>query len=186
MKHQGTKIIETERLILRRFTMDDAEMMFRNWASDPEVSKYLPWSPHADVEVTKMVLEDWTGHYGEENYYQWAIVPRDLGEPIGSITGVHVNEKANWVEIGYCMGKPWWRKGIMSEALNGLMAFFFEEVGVGRIQARHDPRNVGSGAVMRKCGMICEGTLRRADRNNQGICDVTVYSILREEYYADK
>ena len=45
MKHQGTKIIETERLILRRFTMDDAEMMFRNWASDPEVSKYLPWPP---------------------------------------------------------------------------------------------------------------------------------------------
>ena len=102
------------------------------------------------------------------------------------ITGVHVNEKANWVEIGYCMGKPWWRKGIMSEALNGLMAFFFEEVGVGRIQARHDPRNVYSGAVMRKCGMTCEGTLRRADRNNQGICDAAIYSILQEEFYGDK
>ena len=182
MKHIGTKKIETERLILRRFTMDDAEMMFRNWASDPEVTKYLPWPPHANVDVTNMVLSDWTSHYGEENFYQWAIVPKDLGEPIGSITGVKIDENANWVEIGYCIGRSWWRRGYVSEALKALINFFFEEVGVGRIQATHAPRNVGSGAVMRKCGMVCEGTLRRAARNNQGICDVTVYSILREEY----
>ena len=74
----------------------------------------------------------------------------------------------------------------MTEALKAIIAFFFEEVNVGRIQARHDPRNANSGAVMSKSGMTYEGTLRRADRNNQGICDVAVYSILREEYDADK
>ncbi len=186
MKHLGTKKLETDRLILRPFTLEDAPAMFRNWASDPEVSKYLPWPAHNDVGVSQMVLRDWVSHYEQKDFYQWAIVPKELGEPIGSITAVKVNDAAQWVEIGYCIGRNWWRKGYVSEALKALIGFFFDEVGMGRIQARHDPRNVGSGAVMRKCGMTYEGTLRRADRNNQGICDVTVYSILREEYYADK
>lgn len=182
MKHLGTKRIETERLCLRRFTAEDAEAMYCNWASDRSVTKYLTWPTHESVEISRWVVNDWVGHYGEEKYYQWAIVPKELGEPIGSISVVEMNDAAQWVEIGYCIGKNWWRRGYVSEALHALIRFFFEEVGMGRICARHDPRNVGSGAVMRKCGMTCEGTLRRADRNNQGICDATVYSILREEY----
>ncbi len=186
MKHLGTKAMETERLILRPFTLKDAKYMYRNWASDPEVTKYLTWPPHGDAGVSEMVLSDWISHYGEENYYQWAIVPKDLGEPIGSIAAVQVNDTARWVEIGYCIGKNWWRRGYVTEALRALTAFFFEEVGVGRIQARHDPRNPNSGAVMGKCGMRYEGTLRSADRNNQGICDACIYGILREEYDADQ
>ena len=61
MNHQGTKTIETERLILRRFTMEDAPAMYRNWASDPEVTKYLTWPAHSSVEVSQQVLRDWTG-----------------------------------------------------------------------------------------------------------------------------
>lgn len=183
MKHQGTKIIETERLILRPFTVDDAQAMFRNWASDSEVTKFLTWPTHGSVEVSRWVLSDWCSHYAEPNYYQWAIVPKDFGEPIGSIAAVRVDDSARWVEIGYCIGKNWWRKGIVSEALKELIRFFFEQVGVGRIQAAHDANNPNSGAVMRKCGMVCEGTLRRAGVNNQGICDTVMYSILREEYH---
>ena len=59
MKHIGTKNIETERLILRRFTLDDADAMYRNWASDDEVTKYLTWPAHSSVDITKMVLADW-------------------------------------------------------------------------------------------------------------------------------
>ncbi len=182
MKHIGTKTIETQRLILRRVVMEEAEVMFRNWESDPEVSKYLTWTAHETVDVTRAVLADWISHYQEPDFYLWAIVLKDLGETIGTISVVKSSEKANWVEIGYCMGRPWWRRGIMAEALKALIRFFFEEVGVGRIQAVHDPRNGASGAVMRKSGMTCEGTLRRSGWNNQGICDEVVYSILREEY----
>jgi ribosomal-protein-alanine N-acetyltransferase len=186
MKHQGTKKIETQRLILRPFTPEDAEAMFRNWASDPEVTKYLTWPAHSNVAVSQWVTNDWVSHYGEANFYQWAIVLKELGEPIGSIAAVKIDEDAQWVEIGYCIGRAWWRKGFVSEALKAVMTFFFEQVGVLRIQARHDPRNPNSGAVMAKCGMKYEGTLRQADRNNQGICDAAVYGILREEYHADK
>lgn len=186
MKHLGTMKIGTQRLILRPFVPEDGDVMFRNWASDPEVTKYLTWPTHAEPGVSRWVVEDWVSHYKEENFYQWAIVLKDSGEVIGSISVVKMNEEAQWIEIGYCIGRSWWHKGIMSEALGAVMKFFFEQVGARRIQARHDPRNSNSGAVMRKCGMTYEGTLRRSDRNNQGICDAAVYSILWEEYYADK
>ena len=69
MEHKGTKTIETERLILRAFRAEDAEAMFRNWASDPEVTKFLTWPAHGDVSVTRHVLADWVGRYGESSYY---------------------------------------------------------------------------------------------------------------------
>ena len=56
MNHQGTKTFETPRLILRRFTMEDAPAMYRNWASDPEVTKYLTWPTHSSAEVSRQVL----------------------------------------------------------------------------------------------------------------------------------
>lgn len=70
MKHLGTKRLETERLVLRRFTVADAEPMYRNWASDSQVTKFLTWPAHASVEISEMVLKDWTARYAEENYYQ--------------------------------------------------------------------------------------------------------------------
>lgn len=184
MKHLGTKIIETERLILRPFTRSDAPAMYRNWASDPEVTKYLTWPTHSSLDVSAWVVNDWVNHYGEDSYYQWAVVLKELDEPIGSIAVVKIDDQAQWVEIGYCIGKNWWHRGYTSEALQALIRFFFLEVGAGRVCARHDPRNANSGAVMRNCGLMYEGTLRRADHNNQGICDTAVYGILREEYDA--
>lgn len=181
MKHLGTKELETNRLVLRRFVPEDAEPMFRNWASDPEVTKYLTWSAHGSVEVSAWVVNDWVSHYGEDDYYQWAIVPKDFGEPIGSISVVSKNDQAQSVHIGYCIGKTWWHRGYMSEALDTVIHYFLDEVGVNRIDSRHDPRNPHSGAVMRKCGMIYEGTHRQSDWNNQGICDASWYAILAED-----
>lgn len=71
MKHIGTKNIETERLILRRFTLDDADAMYRNWASDDEVTKYLTWPAHSSVDITKMVLADWVESYKNDDNYNW-------------------------------------------------------------------------------------------------------------------
>ena len=59
MNHKGTIQLETERLILRRFTIDDAPAMFKNWASDPEVTKFMTWPTHKDVGVSKWVLDSW-------------------------------------------------------------------------------------------------------------------------------
>ena len=182
MKHLGTKNIYTDRLTLRPFTMDDADAMFHNWASDPEVTKYLTWPAHSNVEISRMVLKDWLFQYEKENYYQWAIVLKDLGEPIGSISVVNMDDRVQKAEIGYCIGKSYWHKGYTSEALSAVMQFMFTEVGCRRIEARHDTANPNSGKVMEKCGMRFEGTLRKSDRNNQGICDASWYGMLYHEW----
>ncbi len=182
MNHKGTKTIETPRLILRKLTLEDAEPMFRNWASHPEVTQYLTWPAHPSVTTTACLLEIWSKEYEKPNYYQWAIVLKDLGEPIGAISGVNVRDDIGEIEIGYCIGKAWWHQGIVSEALSAVMAFLFTEVGANRIEAKHDIRNPHSGGVMRKCGMKYEGTARSSDRNNQGICDTATYGILREDW----
>lgn len=174
--------METPRLILRKFKMEDVEALYKNWASDPEVTKYLTWPAHSSVEVSRRVLESWLSSYDQADFYQWAIELKTLGEPVGTISVVGINEKAESLQIGYCIGKEWWGKGIMTEAFSEVIRFLFEEVGARRIEARHDAKNPASGAVMKKCGLHYEGTLRKSDWNNQGICDVVYYGLLREEY----
>lgn len=182
MKHCGTQRIETDRLILRRYVIEDADAMYKNWASDSEVTKFLTWQPHSSVEVSRGIIENWLKEYSDEKYYQWAIVLKDNGnEPIGDISVVHMKEDISMVHIGYCLGRAWWRRGIMSEALKAVMDFMFDTVEVNRVESRHDPMNPNSGKVMQKCGMKYEGTLRSADRNNQGICDACYYALLRSE-----
>lgn len=180
MNHLGTQTLETPRLILRPFTLEDAPAMYRNWASDPEVTKYLTWPTHPSVQVSQMVLSDWVSCYEKKDYYQWAIVLRETGEPIGSMAVVSQRDDVGKAEIGYCIGRRWWRQGITPEALSAVIRFLMDEVGMQRIEARHDPRNPASGAVMRKCGMTFEGTLRRSDWNNQGLCDASYYAIVKE------
>lgn len=181
MHHTGTQRIETERLILRRFALTDAEAMFRNWASDPEVTRYLTWPTHQGVEVSRWVLGQWIPQYEQPAYYQWAIVLKEKGEAVGSIAVVEQNEKTAMAHVGYALGRAWWHRGIMTEALRAVMAYLFDEAGFMRIEARHDPRNPHSGGVMKKCGMKYEGTLRRADWNNQGVCDAAYWACLADE-----
>lgn len=180
LQHKGTQTIETPRLILRQARMEDAQVMFDNWANDPEVTKYLTWPPHGNVEITRKLLASWVQNYEKDDYYQWIIVLKDLGEPIGSIMASTVG-RAQSAHIGYCIGKHWWHQGIMSETLKAVIDFLFEEVGYHRAEAMHDPNNPNSGKVMKKCGMQYEGTLRQADRNNQGICDICYYGLLKSE-----
>ena len=182
LTHKGTQTIETSRLILRRAVREDAEPMFRNWASDPEVTKFLTWPTHDSVTVSEMVIGSWLQEYEKENDYQWMIVLKELDEPIGSISVVRQNDRIEEAEIGYCIGSRWWHRGIVPEALTAVIKYLFEEVGMNRVSARHDPNNPNSGRVMRKCGMKYEGTTHASDRNNQGICDADHYAILRRDW----
>ena len=181
MEHKGTQRIETERLVLRRFVSDDAPAMYKNWASDPEVTKFLTWPPHGSVDVTRKLIDMWISGYSRPDSYSWAIVLKEINEPIGSIAVVKLDEATSMVQIGYCIGRKWWHKGIMTEALDAVIDFAFDEIGADRVEAVHDPDNPNSGKVMLKCGMKYEGTLRRSSVNNQGIVDTVYYSILRSD-----
>lgn len=186
LTHKGTKTLETPRLILRRAIMEDAQPMFRNWASDPEVTKFLTWPTYETADTANVILRSWIKEYEKEDFYQWMIVLKEISQPIGSISVVEHNDRVGKAEIGYCIGRSWWHKGIMTEAMQAVIAFLFDEVGMNRIEARHDPNNPHSGGVMKKCGMKYEGTTRAADRNNQGICDAAHYAILRSDWEKPK
>jgi len=179
MKHKGTVTLETERLILRKFTKEDAEAVFRNWASDDEVTKYLTWPTHRSVEASAWYMDFCLESYKKDDSYQWGIELKETGELFGNISVVRMNEDVDSVELGYVIGRRFWGNGYTTEAVKAVIRFLFEEVGANRIAARHDPNNPNSGRVMQKAGMQYEGTLRQCDRNNQGIVDCAVYSILR-------
>jgi [ribosomal protein S5]-alanine N-acetyltransferase len=182
MKHKGTITLETNRLILRRFNISDAEAMYKNWAGDDEVTKFLTWTSHNSIEKSKSYITSLMNNYQKSDIYDWGIELKEIGQVIGSIGVVRCNEEIGSVHIGYCIGKQWWNKGITSEAFSAVIRYLFKEVYVNRIESRHDPRNENSGKVMKKCGLQYEGTLRKSDINNQGICDAAWYALLSEDY----
>lgn len=182
MHHCGTITMETNRLALRRFTLADAPMAFRNWMSSPAVTKYLRWQTHTNPEESAEIIGDWIAAYEKQDFYLWAIELKEIGEPIGTISVVEQNERLDLLHIGYCIGEDWWGKGIMTEAFSAVIPLLFEQVGANRIESQHDPENPGSGKVMRKCGLQYEGTMRQADFNNQGIVDAAMYALLARDY----
>lgn len=182
MKNKGTVRLETERLILRKFTENDAEAVFENWASDDEVTKYLTWPTHKSVENSAGYISFCLESYKSDDSYQWGIELKETGELFGNISVVKMDADIEAVELGYVIGRRYWGNGYTAEAVKAVMAFLFKEVGVNRVAARHDTNNPNSGKVMQKAGMHYEGTLRQCDRNNQGIVDCAVYSVLKREF----
>ena len=181
MNKTGTQTIETQRLILRRFTTDDADDMFNNWASDPEVTRFMTWPPHQSVEFTKSLLSKWIADYEDGGYFNWVMEYRETGEVIGNISVVRLREDIDAADIGYCMSRRYWGRGLMPEALGGVMEYLFDVVGLNRVAACHDVNNPKSGRVMEKAGMIREGILRQAGKNNLGIHDVVWHAAVRSD-----
>ncbi|MBP5151738.1 MAG: GNAT family N-acetyltransferase [Lachnospiraceae bacterium] len=181
MNRIGTQTIETDRLILRRFKVEDAEDMFNNWASDPEVTRFLTWPTHTDVSVTVSLLTDWVSKYEDDGYFNWVMELKETGAAIGNISVVHLFEDRDAAEIGYCMGRAYWGRELMPEALKAVIDYLFDRAGMNRVAACHDSNNPKSGRVMDKAGMKLEGVLRAAGKNNLGICDKVYHSVIRSD-----
>ena len=186
MQKTGTQTLQTDRLTLRPFKAADAEDMFRNWASDPEVTRFLTWPVHSSIDVTRMLLEDWEGRYKNGDYFNWAIEWKESGRVIGGISVVNLIEAVGSAEIGYCLSRAFWGRGIMPEALLAVEGYLFDKAEMNRVCACHDVRNPHSGRVMEKAGLKYEGILRGAGKNNLGICDLAVYAMLQKDWEKKK
>ena len=184
LTHKGTVEIKTERLLLRRFTLDDVQPMFENWANDERVTRYLTWEPHKEVEVTKCLVGIWCNDYDNPEHYCWAM---ELdGQPIGSISVVHFDERSDRAELGYCMGYDWWGKGLMTEAITALVDFLFTEVGCNRLEIVHLIENPASGRVAQKCGFTKEGVRREYFNKNGVFHDDVFYALLKKDWLVRK
>jgi RimJ/RimL family protein N-acetyltransferase len=181
LNHKGTAEIKTKRLLLRRFTVNDAQAMYDNWASDKLVVKYTSWDVHASPEATRELITGWISEYDKPEYYNWVI--EFEGYVIGTINIHNISDNAQRCEIGYCIGSKFWNRGIVTEAALAITKFAFEEIGVNKVCAMHDIENIGSGCVMQKIGMTREGLLRQHSHRKDGsFGDLAFCGILKEEW----
>jgi [ribosomal protein S5]-alanine N-acetyltransferase len=178
LKHKGTQTINTERLILRRFIIEDCESVFTNWAGSSENSRFVMKSPHKNAAETKHMLMNYVDNYNLASFYMWGIVFKN--ELIGYICGNEINEEIKSICIGYCIKKSCWNKGITTEATIAVIRYFFS-LGFNRIFSYHNPLNPASGKVMQKSGMQFEGRIRGGSLLAGEICDCLLYSILRTD-----
>ena len=184
MNQLGSRVLTTQRLILRPFRATDAEQAFSGWMSDPAVTKYLTWERHESIFLTRQLLAAWEQEAKLLTTYHWAIVWRETGVVIGDISVPTADMRSQWAEIGYCLSRAFWGRGIMTEALACVRDYLFGECGLFRLEARHAKENVGSGRVMEKCGFVYEGTARKAWKliGTDVRCDLVHRAILREEW----
>jgi len=178
MKHAGTQTIITDRLTLRRFELSDAEIMFKNWTNDEEVTRYLRFQPHKDIDESRTIIQQWIDGYKDDSNYLWGICLKS-GELIGSI-GMYIAEIDFKADIGYCIGRKWWSEGYVSEALKAVINYMFTNTNIERIEAYHATKNPASGKVMEKAGMTHEGFARHKYKNSHGFHDCDMYGIIRE------
>ena len=141
--------IETERLILRKIREEDTQAVFENWASDPEVTKYLTWLPHENIGVTKMVMDRWMKEYEDPKTHRFGIVIKTTNTLIGSIDVVDYVD--GYPEIGYCSAKRYWNQGYMSEAAKAFIKYLFDQ-GFNKVVIEANENNIGSNRVIEKCG----------------------------------
>ena len=169
MKHCGTQELETERLVLRRLSIDDSEMMFNNWASDRQVTQYLRWNAHRS----------------------WGETAEHTGVLFGTISlfpapalkmGWHLNTERlgpAW-EVGYALGRKWWNKGYATEALCTVRDYWFDTVGADWLAAVHANENIASSAVLQKAGFVYDHDV--TDRKFDGTpVPCRAYHLLKEE-----
>ena len=175
--------LETERLILRRMLVSDAEDMF-DYAHRSDVTRHLTWDPHPDIQYTREYLAYISAHYAAGDFFDWAVVERASGRMIGTCGFTRFHCEADCAEIGYVLHPSFWGRGIATEAVREVIRFGFQRLEVNRIEAKFMEGNEASRRVMEKNGMTFEGMLRQSmyikgDYRNVGIC-----SILRSEYFS--
>ena len=150
MKAIGTQTLQTERLILRRFVESDAEAMFQNWVAS----------------------------YANPHYFKWAICLKEKPEQvIGGISIVSMDENDSSCEIGYILGKNYWGRGMMTEALKAVLDFCFTQAGFQKVKARYASLNPASGRVMEKAEMTYLKTIANGVERKDYVADLIYYQI---------
>ncbi|MBP1533920.1 MAG: GNAT family N-acetyltransferase [Ruminococcus sp.] len=181
----GTQPFETKRCKLRPFKLSDAQYIYKNWAGNENVVKYLTWNAHKNLDEStaycvKMIKESST-----LSNFHWIIELSEINEPIGDISVLKTDTDKREVHLGFVLGEQWWNKGIMTEVLEAVLAYLVFVIGFDKIIAEHISENKASGKVMQKCGMRMSGTntLILKDKGNVEV-PLDEYCITKQEWFA--
>ena len=181
LKMRATPILETDRLFLRKFRLDDVQDVFE-YCKEAETARYVTWDAHKTPEDTLRFLQWTTDRYKTGEPGDWAIMDKVTGHIIGSM-GIVKSEPVNrCCEVGYVIGRDHWGKGFTTEALSRLVRFLFEECSINRIQAMCCEENAGSSRVLEKAGFRYEGLLMQRMCMKERFWNLKLYALLLDEW----
>lgn len=178
--YQNLPRLETERLILRKLTLDDLEDVYA-YSSDEEVTRFLRWGPHTTPAQTESYLREVLQEYNEGRDGPWGIEHRTSGRVVGAIHLMAIRARHRRAEIGFLLSKAYWGQGLMTEALLRVLRYVFEDVGLNRVEAFCLVDNLAGMRVLEKAGMTKEGVLREYAFQKGALGDFCVYSTLRHD-----
>jgi RimJ/RimL family protein N-acetyltransferase len=150
--------IETERLRLSPFAIDDVEAAVR-WFSDPEVMQFVPSGPDGSMEATRRRVETYRQHQAAHGFSKWVIRQRGSAEPVGD-SGLLVLEESGAIDLGFRLARPYWGRGFATEAAAAWIRVAFIDLGLVRLTAFTHPSNVASVGVLKKVGFSPTGAGR--------------------------
>ena len=177
--------LETSRLTMRKILPSDCADMY-DYSHRPETSRYLLWSPHANLRYTKKYISFLQGAYRNETFYDFALVDKESGKMIGTCGFTSFDLQNNSAEIGYVLHPDFWGKGLAKEAVMRLMTFGFAELRLHRLTAKIMTENSASKRVAEKCGMRHEATHVESMLIKGAYETIDEYAILAKEFYGKK
>ena len=146
------------RLRLRKPLPVDAEIIFNTYAQDPEVTRYLPWSPHQRLSDSEAFIQRCLGCWSDGSAFPWVIETRQGSEVVGMI---ELRLKGHQADVGYVIARPCWGEGYATESLICIVEWAFQQDGIWRFYAICDIDNGASLRVLEKSGLQKEGLLRK-------------------------
>ena len=175
-------ILNTQRLLLRQITQDDDRSMLEV-LSDEDTCEYLTHNAVNDIATIQRMIYGMQRFFDEKQRIRWGIAKRQDNSIIGHCGFFDIDKANCCAEISYCLKSGLWGQGIMTEALDAMLKFGFEDYGLNRIVAKVMKDNVGSINVLRKLGFVYEGILRESLYKNGKYHDLMIFSILKNEYH---
>lgn len=182
LTHIGTQQIDTERLILRRFILDDDEAMLKYWIANEEMQALYVVPAYKTKDSVRELLNTYQDSYENSSYYRWAIILKESNECIGEVAYWTIDDANHFGEIGYCIGVEFQCRGFATEATKAVIKYGFTKINLHKIQICHMSINTPSNRVIEKVGCKYDGTLRDSFFMNGQYIDRVVHSILKSEY----
>jgi ribosomal-protein-alanine N-acetyltransferase len=152
----GPPVLTGPRIVMRPPRLEDAAALFAGVTSDPVVTEYLSWTPHPDVNETRRVI---TELFNVDEDHTWLIQLRVTAEVVGQCGYRRLQPHA--VEVGYCLGRRWWGRGIMSEGLRLVLDELARDPALYRVSAACHVDNARSARVLERAGFSLEGRVVR-------------------------
>ncbi len=175
--------LETNSLLLRKIEPKDARDLF-SFLSDEAVCRYLRNNILENIVQAQRSINRMQQFFNSKQKIRWGIAKKEDNRIIGYCDYSYFDETNSFGEINYCLAKKNWSQGIMTEAINTIVRFGFEKIGLNRIEAKTDTKNSASIKTLEKVGFKQEGLLRESMLKNDVFYDLYLYSILKNEYLA--